>query len=194
MLHDNPSYWYLYNSNQTNLGYFSLKEGVESFHEYMQALAIHEVNPLIVPPLELWCILLDIKQNIHLHHQLALPDDPNDQIWTYYPIMQVSAIVMEGFLIVILSISLVDKSLQMDLYKINNLPALHADLKVQFSYVLEGECLVISTSGMYAALPTSHEICICLASWGHLCVLNTVLYPVDKIEWHVYAFLSWIKT
>ena len=34
-------------------GIFSLKEGVESFHEYMQVLANHEVNPLIVPSLEL---------------------------------------------------------------------------------------------------------------------------------------------
>ena len=34
-------------------GSFSLKEGVESFYEYMWVLANHEVNPLIVPPLEL---------------------------------------------------------------------------------------------------------------------------------------------
>ena len=40
---------------------------------------------------------------------------------------------------------------------------------------------------MYAALPTAHEIHICLASQRHLCVLNTALYPVDKIEWCVDA-------
>ena len=31
----------------------SLKEGVESFYEYIQVLADHELNPLIVSPLEL---------------------------------------------------------------------------------------------------------------------------------------------
>ena len=72
--------------------------------------------------------------------------------------------MMEGFLIVILSIPLVDKSLQMDLYKVYNLPVLHPELKVQFSYILEGEYLAISTSHTYAAIPTSHKICICLAS------------------------------
>ena len=32
---------------------FSLKEGVESFYEYMWVLADHEVNPLIIPLSEL---------------------------------------------------------------------------------------------------------------------------------------------
>ena len=48
---------------------------------------ILKVNPLIVPSLELICILLDVKQTCHLHPWLALPDDPNDNMWVYYPIM-----------------------------------------------------------------------------------------------------------
>ena len=63
-----------------------------------------------------------------------------------------------------LIIPLVEKALQMDLYKVCDLPALHPELKVQFSYVLEGEYLAISMSCTYTAMPTSHEVCICLAS------------------------------
>ena len=62
----------------------------------------------------------------------------------------------EGFLIVILSILLVHKSLQMNLYKVCSLPALHPDLKVQFSYALEEEYLAMLTSHIYTAMP--HEI------------------------------------
>ena len=62
--------------------------------------------------------------------------------------------MMEGFLTVILSIPLVDKSLQMDLYKGYNLPVLHPELEVQFSCVLEGEYLAISMSGTYPTMPT----------------------------------------
>ena len=80
---------------------------------------------------------------------------------------------MAGFLIVILSVPLVEKSLQMDLYKVDGLLALHPELKVQFSYDPEGEYLAISMSCTYAAMPTSHEICMCLASQGYLSVLNT---------------------
>ena len=93
------------------LGVLSLKGEVKSFYEYMQVLAKHEENPLIVPPLELQCILLDIKHNICLQPQFALSDDPNGNIWAYYPIIWVSPIVAEGFLIVILSIPLIDESL-----------------------------------------------------------------------------------
>ena len=75
----------------------------------------------------------------------------------------------------------------MDLYKFYSLTALYLDLKVQFFYILEGENLAISMSHTYAAMPTSHKICICLTSGGHFCVFNTALYPVDKIEWCMYA-------
>ena len=64
--------------------------------------------------------------------------------------------VMEGFLIIILSIALVDISLQMNLHKVYNLPVLYLELKVQISYVLEEEYLVISTSHTYATIHTSH--------------------------------------
>ena len=83
--------------------------------------------------------------------------------------MWIIPILIEDFCIVILYIPLVDKSLQMDLYRVYNLPALHPELKrVQFTYIPKGEYLVISTSGPYAAIPTSCEIHIYLATQGHL--------------------------
>ena len=65
MLYDN-SFTDIYTTvTRLTSGDFTLKEGVESFYEYMQVLTNHEVNPLIVPPSELQCVLLDIKHNIH---------------------------------------------------------------------------------------------------------------------------------
>ena len=40
---------------------------------------------------------------------------------------------------VILTIPLVDESLQMNLYKVHNLPLLHPDLEIEVIYDLEGE-------------------------------------------------------
>ena len=57
-----------------------------------------------------------------------------------------------------------------------SLPALHPELKVWFMYVLEDQCLAISTSGTYAIIPTSHKIHICCSIHGHLCVLDATLY------------------
>ena len=55
-------------------------------------------------------------------------------------------------------------------------------LKVQFSDMLEGDCLAISASGTYATMPTLHLVHICLGTQGHLCSLNTAPYPVKKIK------------
>ena len=49
--------------------------------------------------------------------RLALPYDPDQDIWSYYNIMRVSPIIMDDFLLLILTVPLVDQSLQMDLYK-----------------------------------------------------------------------------
>ena len=52
----------------------------------------------------------------------------------------------------------------MDLYRVYNLPTFHPELEVKFSYVLEGEYLAISAFDTYAAIPTSHEMHLCLAT------------------------------
>ena len=86
--------------------------------------------------------------------------------------MRVTPVVMEHFLAVILTIPLLDISLQMNVYKVHNLPTLHPELKVQFTYELEGKYLAISKNGIYAALPTEDDIRICQATGGYLCMLN----------------------
>ena len=66
--------------------------------------------------------------------------------------MKVTPIIMENFLLVILTIPLADQSLVM------NLPALHPKLHVQFQYQLEGEYLAIAKDKQYAAHPTARDI------------------------------------
>ena len=105
----------------------------------------------------------------------------------YYSIMHISPIAMDDFLIGILSIPLIDTSLQMDLYIAYNLPTHYPELKVLFTYASEGQHLTIYTSGTYPATPTLHKIYIFLATQGHLCTQNTALSPVEKTEWCIYA-------
>ena len=93
-----------------------------------------------------------MKREIHPHPRLALPDNPDKSKWAYYSIMCVTPIVMEDLLILFLSIPLTDKSLEMDLYQVSNLPAIHLKLKAQFTYILEGKFLAISASDTYAAI------------------------------------------
>ena len=83
--------------------------------------------------------MLDVIKEICTHPRLVLPDDPDVNIWAYYSIMRVSSIVMEDFLIIIMSIPPIYRCFQMDLYRVYNLPILHPELKAQFTYIFEGE-------------------------------------------------------
>ena len=43
--------------------------------------------------------------------RLKLPEDPNINIWNYYTIMKITPIVMDDFLLILLTIPLTDQSL-----------------------------------------------------------------------------------
>ena len=172
---------------QLSLGLMSLQENVNAIYEYMRVLSTRRVNPLIIPPDSLRMVLAQAKEDMKRNPRLTLPEDPNVNIWNYYSIMKVTPIIMDNFLLVILTIPLADQSLVMNLYKVHNMPTLHPGLHVQFEYQLEGEYLAITRDKQYAALPTARDIRICEITERYLCPMNQALYPVDKIEWCVYA-------
>ena len=172
------------------LGVMGLQQNVKAIHEYLRVLSSKQVNPLLIPPDALRGVLAHIKDNMKRNPRLQLPEDPNVNIWNYYPIMKITPIVMDDFLLIILTIPLTDQSLEMNLYKVYNLPALHPKLKVEFTYELEGEYLAITKNKLYAALPTAREIRICKGTGGYLCLMNEALYPIDKLEWCIYALFT----
>ncbi|MCG8621088.1 MAG: hypothetical protein MJE68_03665, partial [Proteobacteria bacterium] len=169
------------------LGLTTLRQNVEGIYEFMRVLATHKVNPVMITPYTLRLLLDKVKEDMKRNPRLRLPEDPNQNIWSYYSLMRVTPVVMENFLAIILTIPLVDISLQMNVYKVHNLPTLHPELKVQFTYELEGKYLAISKNGIYAAIPSPRDIEICQATDGYLCMMNQALYPVEKIEWCIYA-------
>ena len=95
--------------------------------------------------------------------------------------------MLEERLMLIMTTPLIDKSLDINLYKVHNLPMLHPTLGIWADYELEGEYLAILAHGMYATLPHATDIKLCKMSQGHLCTLDHALYPVDHIEWCLYA-------
>ena len=88
---------------------------------------------------------------------------------------------------VILTIPLIDLSLDVNLYKLHNLPMLHPQLQIQVIYELEDAYFATHMHGMYATIPKETDIKLCLMSQGHLCMFEEPLYPVDKIDWCLYA-------
>ena len=88
---------------------------------------------------------------------------------------------------VILTISLIDSSLNVNLYKVHNLSMLHPQYQIQVEYKLEGTYFATHMHGMYATIPKGTEIKLCMMSQGHLCMFEEPLCLVDKIDWCIYA-------
>ena len=61
-------------------------------------------------------------------------------------------------------------------------------LKIQATYELEGNYFATALmEGMFVALPDATDVKLCLMTQGHLCMFDQVLYPMDRLNWCVYA-------
>ena len=107
---------------------------MESLYEYMRILASQELNPMIISPDILKKILHKIEEDIKPNARLELCEDPDTNIWSYYGTVKLTPIVLQYYLMLILTIPLVDQSLQMNLYKVHTLPMLHPTLNVHAQY------------------------------------------------------------
>ena len=106
------------NLAKLTLGIMSLEQNVNAVYKYLRVLSTRQVNPLIIPPHTLRKVLAKVKEDMNRNPRLKLPEDPNLNIWNYYTIMKITPIVMDDFLLILLTIPLTDQSLDMDLYKI----------------------------------------------------------------------------
>ena len=116
---------------------YALRSDTKSLFEYMRTLASQELNPMIIPPNILKNVLHRIEHDIKSHARLKLCENPDSNIWSYYGTIKLTPIVLEDCLMLILTVPLVDQSLQLNLYRIHNLPMLHPVLHVHAQYELE---------------------------------------------------------
>ena len=153
----------------------------------MIALASPELNPMIIPPDILKKILHKIMKDLKSNARPRLCEDPETNIWSYYGTVKLTPIALQDYLMLILTVQLVDQSLQMNLYKVHNLPILHPTLNVHAQYELKGTYLATLMEGMFVSLPTALDVKLCLIRNGHLCMFDQALYPVEHINWCIYA-------
>ena len=82
---------------------------------------------MIIPPDILKKILNKVTEDIRYNARLRLSEDPKTNIWAYYSNIKLTPIILQDYLMLIPTVPLVDQSLQMELYKVYNLPMLHVD-------------------------------------------------------------------
>ena len=102
--------------NRLNCMYSSmhgLRFDTDALCEFMRALGSEQLNPMIIPPDVLWNILQEVQDDIKTNAWLKLPDDPVKNIWSYYGTTKLTPIVLENYLMLILTVPLIDIWLKM---------------------------------------------------------------------------------
>ena len=75
----------------------------------------------------------------------------------------------------------------MELYKVYNLPMLHPTLHMHAQYEIKGTYLATLVEGMFVSLPCILDVKLCLMTTRYLCIFDKALYPLESINWCVYA-------
>ena len=99
---------------------FGLQNNADTIFDYLRVLASHSINPMVIPPEILRQMLKEVQVQIAPHPRLQLFEDIDRNIWVYYENIKIVPVVMNDFLMIILDIPLVNKSLEMNLYKVHN--------------------------------------------------------------------------
>ena len=181
--------------SRINMGMLTLQQNVQGIYEYLRVISTHRINPLVIPPRDFKIILKGVRDKLSANPRLRLPENPETHLWKYYYIARVIPIVTKNYLLIILTMPLIDTSLQMNLYKVHNLPIINPPIGTQhytkdrfhYKYVVEGEYLAVSYDKAYVSVPPPLEIQTCQATDGYLCLMNQAMYPTSTNDWCIYS-------
>ena len=169
-------------------GTVSIENNIDKIFEYLRIMTNNRATSAVIPPVALRRLLLRIEDHMHTNPRLRLPYDPRTgEIWKYYSVIKVPPIVMDKMLVILMTIPVLDKTLELNIYQVHNLPAVSPGQEVEDLYQLENRYFAIGKHGMYVTLPTEQSVRTCLQTELAICILGQALYPVKHVTWCVYA-------
>ena len=169
-------------------GTVSIENNIDKIFEYLRIMSSHKATSTVIPPVALRRLLVKIENRMRSNPRLRLPYNPRaGEIWKYYSVIKITPIVMDKMLVILMTIPVLDKSVELNIYQVHNLPAIPPGQEVVALYQLESRYFAIGKHGMYVTLPTEQTVRICLQTELAICFLEQALYPVKHITWSVYA-------
>ena len=112
------------------------------------------------------------------HLRLQYNPDTRD-IWKYYRVIKMTPVVIDKLLVILLTIPILDSTLELDIYRVHNLAAIPPGHKIATTYLLEGDYFAIGKHGVYTALPNERSIQVCLDSDLAICMIGQAPLPND---------------
>ena len=109
-------------------GSVSIENNIDKIFEYLRIMSNHKATSAVISPVALRRLLLRIEDRMRANPRLRLPRLPYDlragEIWKYYSVIKVTPIVMDKMLVILMTIPVLDKTLELNIYQVHNLPAI----------------------------------------------------------------------
>ena len=193
--------FHIYASHQINmaqaavfrlqLGLGTAEANIEKIFEYLWVMAMQKASPAVISPVALRDLVKRIRAKLKPNPRLSLPYDPDTAygrtIEVLDRVMKITPVVIDKLLVILLTLPILDSTLELNVYRAHNLPAIPPGHEVAATYVLEGDYFAIGGHGVYAALPSESSIQMCLESDLAICMMGQALYPTMHITWCIYA-------
>ena len=149
--------FHIYASHQINvaqasvfrlqLGLGAAEANVDKIFEYLRVMTTQRASPAIIPPIALRDLLRRVRAKIGSNPRLKLPYDPDTRdIWKYYKVIQITPIVIDKLLVILLTIPVLDSTLELNIYHVHNLPAIPPGHKIATTYLLGGITLQLGNT------------------------------------------------
>ena len=113
-------------------GSISIENNIDKIFEYLRIMTNHKATSAVIPPVALRRLLVRIEDRMRANPRLRLPYDlRTGKIWKYYGVIRITPIVMDKMLVVLMTIPLLDKTLELNIYQVHNLPAIPPGQEVE---------------------------------------------------------------
>jgi len=156
----------------------------------------HKLSPELVSPRQLHKYLASVEEDLKNKPRLRLPGDFRQDIWSFYAIIRVEPILRpgSGTIMLVCTIPLLDTSIDLNIYRVHSLPAIHGPSGLMAEYRLEGEYFAVSQDQTWVAVPRQDNMLLCEATGQHVCHLNAPLIPRQKCRLCLCAMFDDIMT
>ena len=160
----------------------NLELNIDKISEYLWIMTTHKATPTIIPPEALCSLLRKVIQQLRPKPWLRLPYDPEGTgIWKYYDSIRVYPVLTENMLVILLTIPILDTTLELNIYLVHNLLAISPGHQLAATYQLEGEYFAVGKHEVYVALPHRDTVVRCINSNLAICQMDQALYPARAI-------------
>ena len=106
-------------------GSVSIENNIDKIFEYLRIMTNHKATSAVIPSVALRRLLVRIEDRMRANPRLRLHYDPRaGEIWKYYGVIKVTPIVMDKMLVILMTIPVLDKMLELNIYQVHNLPAI----------------------------------------------------------------------